>query len=177
MVEDVYIAFGSNTGNREKNICDALRKLGEKLDFVAASSVYETHPWGLTSQPDFLNSVALFRYDGEPDSLLAITQDIERFLGKAKNTAWGPRNIDIDILLFGTRIVKTASLIIPHRYLALREFFLIQLLEISPDIVYHETGIRLIEYERRLPPQLRTIFARKEVPLWQDTITMLSKVP
>lgn len=177
MMEDIYIAFGSNVGDREENICNALRKLSEKLYFVVASSIYETHPWGIASQPDFLNSVAFFKYDGDPEGLLSIVLDVENSLGKAKSVKWGPRNIDIDILLFGTRVIKTANLIIPHKYLALRDFFLVPLLEISPDVVHHGTGIKLIEYEKRLPHQLRTIFAKKEVPQWQDTITMLSKVP
>ncbi len=167
MSETVYIAFGSNVGDREGNLVKALGALARKCRVVAISSVYETEPWGFEKQPRFLNAVVKVEFDGEPEELLEILRQIEVSLGRQRRRKWAPRTIDLDILIFGSRRIDTPELCIPHKYLLLRDFFLVPLVEVDPDVVHPTDGVRLSEYAVRVPPQLRTIIGKKEVPRWQ----------
>ncbi len=174
-MDGVFISLGGNIGDVEKIFVDALKRISEFSDILAASSLYETEPWGLTGQPNFLNAVVSIDFDGSPKALLRILQNIELDLGRRRVVPWGQRKIDLDILLFKDVLLNSPELTIPHRYLALRDFFLVPLLEIHPNVVHPLNGISLREYERRLPKQLRTIIARREGNLWRNTITLLSK--
>ena len=176
MTEKIYISVGGNIGNREENMSNTVKTIARQMKITAISSLYETTPWGMPGQPNFLNAVICADYDGEPDKLFAILQAIEDELGRTRSRVWSSRTVDLDILLFGTRIINTLHLIIPHRHLALRDFYLVPLLEIFQDAVEPTSGIKYCEYERRMPTQIRTIIAKKEVTLWQDTITSLLKV-
>ena len=177
MDDFVYISLGGNIGEREKWLTNALNEIYRRdgIQLTAISSLYDTEPWGMSAQPNFLNAVVEVKFSGEPHRLLDILQEIENTLGRERRGIWAPRTVDLDILLFGKQILDTARLTIPHRYLLLRDFFLVPLIEISPNVVHPISGAKLSDYERRLPPQLRTIKARKEVELWQDTITSLLK--
>jgi len=175
MAADVYIAFGSNVGDRERNLTDALQAIARKMPIIGASSIYETEPWGLTKQRNFWNAVVAAQWDGEPVELLAFLESVEIAHGRKEKGTGAPRTIDLDILLFGARVIRRLDLVIPHRYLEMRDFFLVPLLEIAPETAHPATRIRLSEYMRRLPPQLKTIVAKKESALWLDTTTSLSR--
>jgi len=134
----VFLGLGSNLGDREKNIQEALRLLGENnlVKGVKTSSLYETEPEGVKEQPLFLNGVLEMETDLSPRALLDTLQAIEKQLGRKKGRKWGPRIIDLDILLYGQLIIKEKNLEIPHPLLTQRSFVLIPLAEIAPSTVH-----------------------------------------
>lgn len=128
-----YLGLGTNLGDREANLKAALQLLQGCGEIVAVSSVYETVPWGYLDQPDFLNCVCAIATELDPQSLLAATQTLERDLGRRPNFRFGPRLIDVDILLYDQAILHTNDLEIPHPRMAQRAFVLLPLAEIAPD--------------------------------------------
>jgi 2-amino-4-hydroxy-6-hydroxymethyldihydropteridine diphosphokinase len=135
-LKTAYFSLGSNIGDREANLRAAL----DRLQPTRVSSIYETEPVDYTDQAWFLNIAAEIQTDLMPRQLLAFTQRIERELGRVRTFAKGPRTIDIDILLFGSTIVRTKELEIPHPRMAERRFVLRPLAEIGPDLRHPETG-------------------------------------
>lgn len=177
MNDEIYISLGGNIGDRAENLSSAVDRIARRMDVIALSSLYETEPWGLTGQPNFLNAVARIGYNDEPNVLLKDLQEIETELGRMRKTFWGKRTIDIDILLFGKVVITKPDLMIPHKYLLMRDFFIVPLLEIAPDIVHPVSRRKIAYYHEKMPQQLRTIISIKKDDRWQDIITSLSKVP
>jgi len=134
---DAYLALGANLGDRARSLAEALQLLDATLGMTlrAVSSVYETAPVGVTDQPAFLNLVARFECRLSPEELLAVAQEIERRLGRVRGRRWGPRAIDIDLLLLGDETVDQPRLTIPHPELTRRQFVLVPLAEIAPELV------------------------------------------
>ena len=135
-----YLGLGTNLGDRESNIKAALDLLKGCGDIGAVSSIYETTPWGYLDQPDFLNCVCAINTELDPQSLLAATQAVELDLGRRPNFRFGPRLIDVDILLYGEVIHHTKDLEIPHLRMAQRAFVLVPLAEVAPDIKHPAVG-------------------------------------
>jgi 2-amino-4-hydroxy-6-hydroxymethyldihydropteridine diphosphokinase len=129
-----YIGLGSNVGDRLKSLRCALAYLEEMAGtrMTKVSSVYETEPVGVPEQAWFLNAVVELDTTLSAEALLQGTQAIERALGRVRTRRWGPRTIDLDILLYGDLQVKTDSLEIPHPELCRRAFVMIPLLELDP---------------------------------------------
>ncbi len=137
----VYLGLGSNIGDREANLQDAVRNLqSDDLRLLRVSSLYETEPMGFHDQPWFLNQVAEFEAELQPRQLLQRMQAVEKTLGREREIVNGPRTIDIDILLFGDVVMKTAELTIPHPRYRERRFVLEPLLELDPALQDPETG-------------------------------------
>ncbi|WP_213378596.1 2-amino-4-hydroxy-6-hydroxymethyldihydropteridine diphosphokinase [Allochromatium tepidum] len=136
-----FIAIGSNI-EPERHIALGLEALNgiESTRLGAVSSWYRTHPWGLEAQAEFINLVVEVRTRLTPSVLLDATQRIETRLGRVRAQVNGPRTLDLDILLYGERIEDTAELRLPHPGLLLRDFMLIPLVEIAPEIVHPERG-------------------------------------
>ena len=130
----VYLSLGSNLGDRAANLNDAIARLKKIGDIVAASSSYETEPVEVTAQPWFLNCVVALETEKMPKQLLTAILDIEQQMGRRRSQQKGPRIIDIDILLFGSSVVDTKNLTIPHPTLHERRFVLEPLAEIAPDL-------------------------------------------
>lgn len=129
----VYLSLGTNMGNRMdylKKAVSALSKL-PKSKLISVSSVYETAAWGLTDQADFLNIACHIETDLASQDLLLACQEIERQLDRVRHEHWGPRTIDIDILLFGQDVIDTDNLKVPHPYMTQRAFVLVPLAEIA----------------------------------------------
>jgi 2-amino-4-hydroxy-6-hydroxymethyldihydropteridine diphosphokinase len=124
-----YIGLGSNLGDRQAALGAALARL--RPDRVSA--IVETAPWGRTDQPPFLNAVAEVRTDLAPEELLRHLLELEAELGRVRGERWGPRTIDLDLLLYGDRRLQTESLTVPHPRLAERRFVLEGLAELCPD--------------------------------------------
>ena len=137
-----HLGLGTNLGDRWANLQDALRLLaaGPGLRLARCSQVYETEPWGVTEQPRFLNCVAEVGASLEPEPLLARCKEIEERLGRVPGPRWGPRLIDLDILLYGDEVVELPDLEIPHPRLHLRAFALIPLAELAPSVVHPVIG-------------------------------------
>jgi 2-amino-4-hydroxy-6-hydroxymethyldihydropteridine diphosphokinase len=132
----VYLSLGSNVGNREHNLAQAIERLARLGDVVSVSSFYETEPVGFTHQPWFLNCAVALETEKMPQQLLSAALRIEKDLGRHRETAQpkGPRTIDIDILLFGNSVIDTPALTVPHPALHERRFVLEPLAEIAPDL-------------------------------------------
>ena len=140
----VYIGIGSNLGNREKNCLDALKILEKKWIVVKKkSSLYETAPWGVTDQPRFMNMVVEVETELEPHKLLRTLKDIERQVGRGETFKWGPRIIDLDILLYDDLFLRDNSLQIPHPLMHKRDFVLNPLCEIAPDKIHPLLRVRI----------------------------------
>lgn len=134
-----YIALGSNIGNREQHLKNALAKIEELGEFVKLekiSSFYNTAPVGFVEQPDFLNAVAKVKTILEPEELLSILQEIENSEGRERKIHWGPRTLDLDILLFDDMVINTDTLVIPHPEMTKRDFVLVPLCEIAPYAIH-----------------------------------------
>jgi 2-amino-4-hydroxy-6-hydroxymethyldihydropteridine diphosphokinase len=129
----VYLSLGSNVGDRDANLNQALTQLAALGEIVAVSSFYETEPVEVTSQPWFLNCAVKMDTEKMPKQLLSGILDLERDMGRRRTQTKGPRNIDVDILLFGTSIIETKGLTIPHPALHERRFVLEPLAEIAPE--------------------------------------------
>ena len=136
-MERVFLGLGSNLGEREENLCAALNRIAglPGTEVVRVSRFHETAPWGVTEQPAFLNAVAEVRTELEPEALLRSVKEIEREMGRVPTYRWGPRLIDIDVLVYGTRRMETAELSLPHPQLLARPFVREPLEEIAPEIV------------------------------------------
>ncbi len=124
-----YIGLGSNLGDRRAMIAGALETLRPRR----VSSIQETDPVGRTDQPRFLNAVAEIETDLPPIELLGRLQEVERRLGRIRTHRWGPRTIDLDLLLYGDEEVRAESLSVPHPELHRRRFVLEGLAELCPD--------------------------------------------
>lgn len=124
----------------------ALRALDTsgKAEVVAVSSLYRTPPWGKTDQPDFLNAAAEVRTELEPRDLLDLCLEIERSLKRVRRERWGPRLIDIDILIYGDKTCSADDLRIPHPRMTERAFVLVPLAEIAPDLKVEGSTIRAL---------------------------------
>ncbi|MBI4698312.1 MAG: 2-amino-4-hydroxy-6-hydroxymethyldihydropteridine diphosphokinase [Nitrospirae bacterium] len=129
----VYIGIGSNLGNREENCERAVALLGTNgIKVLKRSSLYETEPWGIEEQPEFMNMAVEAETGLEPERLLEVLTDIETTVGRKESKRWGPRIIDLDIIFYNDLILKSSDLEIPHPGIKDREFVLKPLSEIAP---------------------------------------------
>jgi len=131
-----YIGLGSNLGDRRAMIAGALERLRSRR----VSTIVETEPWGVVDQPRFLNAVAEMETDLEPPALLDRLLDIEAELGRVRRRKWGPRTMDLDLLLYGDRRIVSPVLTVPHPRLHRRLFVLEGLAELSPDLLVPGLG-------------------------------------
>ena len=133
-----YIGFGSNIGDRLAHIQNAIHILSETegITLQKISSLYKTDPVGYEEQAQFLNGVAAIQTSLSPLSLLHTLKDIETAVGRQHRIRWGPREIDLDILIYGDLCVQTEKLVVPHPEMHLRGFVLVPLAEIAPDLVH-----------------------------------------
>lgn len=138
----VYLGLGSNIGESKKNIESALALLSEKVNIVKKSSYYETEPVGFKDQPWFINMVLEAETKLDPKELLEFTQGIEKEMKRIKTIINGPRNIDVDILIYDDIKVETENLIIPHPRMQERNFVMVPLLEIAPEMVLDNNYIK-----------------------------------
>lgn len=134
MPDQAHIALGSNLGHREGHIAEAALRIddlpGTRVEII--SSLYETEPVGKTDQPRYVNAVLCVETDLEPPDLLVHLLAIERAMGRVRREAWGPRTIDLDLLLHGDHVISSDGLTLPHPRMGERHFVLVPLLEISP---------------------------------------------
>lgn len=139
----VFIGLGSNLGDRLDNLERGLRILGERLELVSGSYVYETEPWGVTNQPAFLNCVVEGTTVDSPEGLLEILKETEGLMGREATYKWGPRVFDADLLFYGRRIVNLPDLKVPHPRMPQRAFVLAPMAEIAPDFVHPILGMKV----------------------------------
>jgi 2-amino-4-hydroxy-6-hydroxymethyldihydropteridine diphosphokinase len=138
-----YVGLGANLDAREETIRKALDLLGAhpRIDVVAVSTLRETEPWGpVAQQPPFLNGAAAVETSLEPRALLGVLLDVERRLGRVREERWGPRTIDLDLLVYGDAVVDEPGLTVPHPRLRERAFALEPLVELEPELVVPGQG-------------------------------------
>ena len=132
-----YVGLGANLGDREGSI----RRAAELIGARRLSTIIETPPWGITDQPDFLNAVAELETDLGPRPLLDRLIEVERELGRVRDgKRWGPRTIDLDLLVYGEETCDVPALQVPHPRLHERLFVLVPLAELAPDLVVPGRG-------------------------------------
>jgi len=147
----VYLSLGSNVGDRSVNLRTAIDRLAALGDVIAVSSFYETEPVEFTSQPWFLNCVVKMDTEKMPKQLMASLLDLEQSMGRRRVQLKGPRTIDIDILLFGSSVIETKGLTVPHPAMHERRFVLEPLSEIAPDVRHPVFKKTVRELLSRLP--------------------------
>ena len=136
--DGVFIGIGANLGDRANTLQRAVSILHaeSKVSVVALSSVYETDPIGVVDQPKFLNAAVSLDTDLPARDLLNYLLDIEKDFGRVRKTRWGPRTLDLDILLYRDAVIDEPGLTVPHSYLHQREFVLAPLCDLAPDVTH-----------------------------------------
>lgn len=158
----VYFGIGSNMGDKKKNIETAIYmfQTDKNCRNVTSSTLYTTKPYGVTEQDDFVNGAFYIETLYTPAELLAFIQRIEQELHRVRTMHWGPRTIDVDILLYDEEIIHTKNLCIPHTEMTQRDFVLIPLEEIAPYAyhpVYQKTVSQLLQQLKANPQYVQTI--------------------
>lgn len=147
MKKPVFIGLGSNMGHKRDNMEQAAAAISNipEVDLIRCSSLYQTEPWGKTDQDIFLNQVIEVETDLSAQELLRALQDIEIKMGRQRKEKWGPRIIDLDILLYGNEVMDDLDLQIPHPHMRERLFVLVPLYEIGPDLRFPDDGATIEE--------------------------------
>lgn len=162
----VYLGLGSNMGDREANLREALHRLGQRVAIDALSALYETSPLGPPDQPPYLNAVCRGTTGSEPRDLLAFVKKMEREMGRVPSGRWGPRIIDVDILFYDSLILHTGDLTIPHPGIPGRAFVLAPLVDIAADLVHPALGEPVSALLERLSCDLREVRRVAEPKEW-----------
>lgn len=136
----VYLALGSNLGNRSENLQSAINYLEPDVLVINCSPVYETPPWGYEDQPKFLNQVIEIKTGLAPGELLEYVKTIENEIGREETFRYGPRSIDIDILFYDDLVINSPPLIIPHARISERAFVLMPMAELDPAFIHPVLG-------------------------------------
>ena len=160
----IYLGLGTNLGDRLRNLQKAISSLSPVMSVTAVSPIYQSDPWGVTDQPPFLNLCVEATTNLNPQTLLHYLKNLEAELGRQKTIKWGPRLIDVDILLYDDKIVETDSLTIPHPFMAERAFVIIPLADIAPDL-YHPVCHKTIA-------ELKTAVDQSTLHKISDTISL-----
>jgi 2-amino-4-hydroxy-6-hydroxymethyldihydropteridine diphosphokinase len=133
----IFIALGSNLGDKESNMKEALQRLVQRgITVCKVSDFMMTRPYGVTDQPNFLNAVAEVKTDNSPTELLRVLLQIEREMGRKRIRHWGERNIDLDLLLYDDQIINLPDLKVPHPDMQNRDFVMCPLVQIAPHAVH-----------------------------------------
>ena len=139
-MESAFLLLGTNLGDRLHQLDRCRQKLADIGFLGSVSGIYETAPWGVTDQPEFWNQAVELKTTQSPQELLTELKRIEQECGRQETSRWGPREIDIDILIFGSQQLELPELIIPHPRLQDRRFALTPLAEIAPDTLHPGLG-------------------------------------
>lgn len=170
MTDNVYIALGSNKGDKLKYMIVAANEIGrlEGTELILSSSIYETLPWGIKDQENFLNAVIKIKTSLSLTELFNSIKKIEDKLGRIYMFRWGPREIDLDLIFFGDLIFESDDLTVPHKETLNRDFVITPLLEIAPDYVHPEYNQPLKElFSDSIE---KTIIKRMDIKLFGEKV-------
>lgn len=136
-MNEVYLQLGSNIGDRLDNLDQSIKIITERIgNVLEKSSVYESTPWGVENQRNFLNQVLFVKSNFDPYTILDLVLQIEKDMGRIRIEKWGERIIDIDILFIDDLIIESENLCIPHEFIAKRKFVLQPMCEIAPGFIH-----------------------------------------
>ena len=152
MRHQVFLGLGTNLGQRQQNLDQAVAGLQKLMQVTAVSPLYETAPWGLVDQPDFYNACLRGFTTYSPYALLAAIKQLEKEIGRTPTARWGPRLIDVDILMIDDLVLQSGGLSIPHPSIPERAFVLIPLADIAPDVMHPELGQTIGELATAVDP-------------------------
>lgn len=169
MVDNVFIALGSNIGNRLANLEKALSLMEPVIKTHNCSSIYVTPPWGYLEQPEFFNQVCKCTTGFAPLELLSFLKEIEKEMGRKSSFLYGPRLIDLDILFYDKRVIEYPNLSIPHPHIEKRAFVLVPLMEIAPDFCHPVTGKTIREMYQAVDRQgIKKFILENDLEQYQD---------
>ena len=148
MGDTAYVGIGSNLGNRLDFMRRAVDELGQRQDIVVTdrSSVYESPGVGLEEQPDYLNAVICVEPDLAPSELLRTMLEVEKRLGRTRERKWGARTIDLDLLLYGDRVISEPGLVVPHAHMLERGFVLLPLCQINAQLLHPVRHVPIADF-------------------------------
>lgn len=148
---EAYIALGSNLGNLEDNLNTAIKNIKEQgIEVLAVSDYISTEPYGVTDQPQFLNAVIKVATTLEPLALLRTILGIENKMGRVRKRHWGERNIDLDLIFYEDVVMDTDELKLPHPDMQNRDFVLVPMAQIAPDVVHPVFNKTMAELKNEL---------------------------
>ncbi len=155
MKTKTFLLLGTNLGDRKKNLTIARNAIKLNVgEIVQTSSIYQTAAWGKPDQPDFLNQAIEVETELPAASVLNEILDVERIMGRVRSVKWSERQIDIDILLYESEIIKLPELMVPHPQLPFRRFALTPLAEIAPDYVHPQLKLTIAQLLKQCPDVL-----------------------
>jgi 2-amino-4-hydroxy-6-hydroxymethyldihydropteridine diphosphokinase len=155
MKHDIFLLLGTNLGDRAGHLAAARTALAARAGhLVSISALYETAAWGRTDQPGFLNQAIALSSSLNAHALLEVMLDIEQSQGRERREHWGPRVIDIDLLLYSDQVIDTPTLQVPHPRMPLRRFALMPLAEIAGDVLHPTLHKKISELLAECPDQL-----------------------
>jgi 2-amino-4-hydroxy-6-hydroxymethyldihydropteridine diphosphokinase len=162
-MKSVYIGIGSNLGDRKRNCLEAVERIGKMpgCRVTACSDWYLTKPVGVEDQDWFVNGVASLTIEISPQDLLGNVLDIETDMGRVRREKWGPRIIDLDILIFGQEIIHEERLKVPHPLMHLRRFVLEPMVQLVPDLIHPSLGVSMKELLRKLTDENQVVTSMK----------------
>lgn len=156
----IYLAFGSNVGNSEDYIERAIELLSPSVHDIQKAPVYRSKAVGYTDQPDFLNTAVQGRTRLSPEELLTFIKQVEQKVGRVQRFRWGPREIDIDIIVYDDLVLESPELTIPHPAFRDRGFVLRPLLDLNPALRDPKTGQTMAQLLEKLPPGEKSLLSR-----------------
>lgn len=153
----IFLGLGSNLGNKEEHIRKAIEELSKIFLNVKVAPLYISKAWGVTEQPDFINTAVSTETDLDPETLLTTIKEIEKSVGRVETFRWGPREIDIDIIFYGDKIYKSENLQIPHAGAHERDSVLIPLLALEPTYLHPIFNKSIEQLLSEIPQDSRSI--------------------
>jgi 2-amino-4-hydroxy-6-hydroxymethyldihydropteridine diphosphokinase len=154
----VYLALGSNVGDSESYIKQAVEMLGSKISHIKIAPIYRSKAVGYTDQADFFNTVIVGQTELDPRQLLKFVKKIEPKVGRIARFRWGPREIDIDIIFYDNKVLDESNLIIPHPRFSQRDFVLKPICDLDPKQIDPRSGLSVSELYAKLPKDQLSIY-------------------
>jgi len=157
----IYLALGANIGDKNKAVKHAIKLLSKEIMIEQEAPIYETKPWGYSNQGNFLNTVIKGKTILSPEELLLFVKKIEKTVGRIQRFTNGPREMDIDILLYDSLIFRSSRLTIPHNAMHVRDFVLQPLADIAPRVIHPVIKKTIAELLQEIPQNERVIIKQQ----------------